>query len=82
LNPTKTSWTIGEPKSDTELHIHPIREGVVPGIHSIKYDSEVDFIEMTHSAYSRKGLAFGAVLAAEFCIGRKGILSMTDLLKF
>jgi 4-hydroxy-tetrahydrodipicolinate reductase len=82
LNPTKTSWTIGEPKSNTELQIHPIREGVVPGIHTIKYDSEVDFIEMTHSAYSRKGLAFGAVLAAEFCEGRKGILSMTDLLKF
>ncbi len=82
LNKTKTNWTIGEPKSNTELHINPIREGAVPGIHTIKYDSEVDFIEMTHSAYSRKGLAFGAVLAAEFCIGRKGILSMTDLLKF
>jgi 4-hydroxy-tetrahydrodipicolinate reductase len=82
LNETKTNWTIGEPKSNTELHINPIREGVVPGIHTIKYNSEVDFIEITHSAYSRKGLAFGAVMAAEFCIGRKGVLSMTDLLKF
>ena len=82
LSGTKTNWTINEPKSDSELYINPIREGIVPGIHTIKYDSEVDFIEMTHSAYSRKGLAFGAVLAAEFCVGRKGILSMTDLLKF
>ena len=82
LNETKTNWTIGEPKSNAELRINPIREGVVPGIHTIKYDSEVDFIEMTHSAYSRKGLAFGAVLAAEFSLGRTGVLSMTDLLNF
>jgi len=53
---------------------------LVPGIHTIKYDSEVDYIEITHSAYSRKGFAFGAVLAAEFCAGRTGILSMSDLL--
>jgi len=82
INPLKTNWTIDEPKSDSELHINPIREGVVPGIHTIKYNSEVDYIEITHSAYNRKGLALGAVLAAEFCEGRKGILSMSDLLKF
>ena len=82
LNEKKTNWTISEPKSTTELHINPIREGVVPGIHTVKYDSEADYIEMTHSAYSRKGFAFGAVLAAEFCVGRTGILSMKDLLKF
>jgi 4-hydroxy-tetrahydrodipicolinate reductase len=55
---------------------------MVPGIHTIKYDSDVDYIEITHSAYSRKGLAFGAVLAAEFCAGKKGIFTMSDLLKF
>ena len=82
LNDQKTNWTITEPKSSNELHINPIREGSVPGIHTIKYDSEVDFIEITHSAYSRKGFAFGAVLAAEFSAGRTGILSMRDLLKF
>ena len=82
LNGTKTNWTINEERSANELYIKPIREGAVPGIHTIKYDSEVDYIEITHSAYSRKGLAFGAVLAAEFCNGRTGIFSMTDLLKF
>jgi len=82
INDKKTNWTIDEPKSDHELHITPIREGTVPGIHTVNYNSEVDFIEITHSAYSRKGLAFGAVLAAEFCQGKKGILSMADLLKF
>lgn len=74
------SWTIDEPKSITELPIEAIREGEVPGIHTVKYDSEVDYIEITHSAKSRKGFALGAVLAAEFCQGRKGILSMKNLL--
>ena len=74
------SWTIDEPKSATELPIEAIREGEVPGIHTVKYDSEVDYIEITHSAKSRRGFAFGAVLAAEFCQGRKGILSMKNLL--
>ncbi len=78
----KSAWTIESPKSESELHITPVREGVVPGIHTIKYDSEVDYIEITHSAYSRKGFAFGAVLAAEFCKGKSGIYSMNDLLNF
>jgi 4-hydroxy-tetrahydrodipicolinate reductase len=81
-NNTKTSWTIDKQCSNNELYINPIREGVVPGIHAVKYNSEADFIEITHSAYSRKGFALGAVLAAEFCVGRKGIFSMSDLLKF
>jgi 4-hydroxy-tetrahydrodipicolinate reductase len=76
----KIKWTIGEPKSTSELQIKPIREGTVPGIHTVKYDSEVDYIEITHSAYNRKGLALGAVMAAEFSAGRKGIYSMADLL--
>jgi len=82
VNETKTNWTIAEPESSNELYIKPVREGLVPGIHTIKYDSEVDYIEITHSAYSRKGFAFGAVLAAEYSTGRIGILSMTDLLNF
>ena len=82
LNETKTNWTIRESESVNELYIKPIREGLVPGIHTIKYDSEVDYIEITHSAYSRKGFAFGAVLAAEYSKGRVGVLSMADLLNF
>jgi 4-hydroxy-tetrahydrodipicolinate reductase len=78
----KTKWTIEEPTSVEELYIHPIREGTVPGIHTVKYNSEVDYIGITHSAYSRKGLALGALMAAEFSAGRKGIYSMNDLLKF
>jgi 4-hydroxy-tetrahydrodipicolinate reductase len=64
------------------LKIKAVRRDPVPGIHTIKYDSPVDFIEITHSAKSRKGFALGAVLAAEFMAGRKGVHSMDDLLKF
>lgn len=79
--PGKNEWTIDKNVSDNALYIEPIREGTVPGIHTIKYDSEVDYIEITHSAKSRKGFASGAVLAAEFCKGKKGLLSMKDMLE-
>ena len=81
-NDVKKSWTIEPPKNIEELHIQPVRKDPFPGLHAVKYDSEVDYIEITHNAHSRKGLALGAVLAAEFCLGKKGIFSMSDLLKF
>ena len=80
-NGSKKRWTIEEPKDKEELHITPVRKDPYPGLHTVKYDSEVDYIEITHNAYSRKGLALGAVLAAEFCFGKKGIFTMSDLLK-
>jgi 4-hydroxy-tetrahydrodipicolinate reductase len=75
-------WINQESNDDDKLGIISVREGEVPGIHTILYDSEVDFIEMTHSAKSRKGFALGAVLAAEFIVGKHGVFSMKDLLKF
>lgn len=80
-NGSKKRWTIEEPQSPEELHITPIRKDPYPGLHAVKYDSEVDYIEITHNAYNRKGLAMGAVLAAEFSAGKKGLLGMSDLLK-
>ena len=79
-HPGKKSWTLENPASDDQMHIEAIREGQVPGIHRIKYESEVDYIEIKHSAKSRQGFALGAVLAAEFCYGKKGLLTMNDLL--
>ncbi|RKD90494.1 4-hydroxy-tetrahydrodipicolinate reductase [Mangrovibacterium diazotrophicum] len=78
--PAKTSWTMEHPKSSQEMHIGALREGTVPGIHRIKYESDVDYIQIEHSAKSRHGFAFGAVLAAEYSFGKKGLLSMNDLL--
>lgn len=57
------------------------REGEVAGIHTITYDSEEDTLSVTHSAKSRRGLALGAVLAAEWLVGRKGVFSMDDFLQ-
>lgn len=80
-NGSKKSWTIETSENKDELHILPVRKDPYPGLHSVKYDSEVDFIEITHNAYSRKGFAMGAALAAEFCVGKTGIYNMSDLLK-
>ena len=78
----KTKWVNEPAKNREELSIISKREGAVPGIHTIKYDSEVDEIVIHHSAKSRKGFALGAVLAAEFTQNNKGFLGMKDLLKF
>jgi len=74
-------WVNELTNDQKKLEIISIREGDVPGIHTINYDSSVDFIEITHSSKNRSGLALGAVLAAEFTFGKTGILSMKDLLK-
>ena len=78
----KNQWQLDKQDTADTLKITAIRRDTVPGIHTINYDSEVDFIEITHSAKSRKGFALGAVLAAEFVQGKKGVLSMNDMLKF
>ena len=62
------------------IPIESIREGEVPGTHTVCYDSAIDTITLTHEAHSRKGLAQGAVLAAEFLVGKKGHYTMKDLL--
>jgi len=74
-------WKLTNADTENEMPITAKREGQVPGIHTVTYDSEVDFITMTHSAKSRKGFALGAVLAAEYASQNRGILSMSDLLK-
>lgn len=71
----------GEAKmQDAKLPITAIREGEVPGIHEVVYDSEVDTITIKHSAKSRKGFAVGAVVAAEFLKGKKGYHTMEEMM--
>ena len=65
-----------------ELPISAIREGEVPGIHTIRYESEADSIIITHDAKNRKGFALGAVLAAEYTANHEGFLGMNDLFQF
>lgn len=74
-----SSWAIGNPKED-EIFINAKREENVPGTHTVLYDSDVDSIEIKHTAHSREGFALGAVVAAEWLIGKKGIFTMKDVL--
>ena len=64
-----------------ELVIRSVREGMVPGIHTVTYASEDDLLELKHTIKNRRTLALGAVVAAEFLCGKQGVYSMDDLLK-
>ena len=81
-NSTKERWNLEIEENKSDLAIHCIREGEVPGIHEIIYESSVDTIHIKHDAKSRQGFALGAVLAAEFVLGKTGFLGMNDMLKF
>jgi 4-hydroxy-tetrahydrodipicolinate reductase len=78
----KSAWVKETETKPNELAIKSIREGQVPGIHTITYESDVDTITITHDAKSREGFALGSVVAAEFTAGKKGLLGMEDLMKF
>ena len=73
------AWKLGETKGK-ELGIFAIREDEVPGTHSVFYRSEVDEIEIKHTAFNRNGFALGAVIAAEWIVGKQGVFSMKDVL--
>lgn len=78
----KEEWVGHTTTEPSELEVLAVRRSVVPGIHTVTYESEADSITLTHNAKSRIGFAIGAVLAAEFIKDRKGIFSMKDMLGF
>ncbi|MCF8370179.1 MAG: 4-hydroxy-tetrahydrodipicolinate reductase [Bacteroidales bacterium] len=80
-NKNKTGWVCNTTAKENEIAIVARRIDNVPGIHTITYDSPVDCIEISHRAKNRKGFAMGAILAAEFMKGKKGIFGMKDLLE-
>lgn len=77
----KERWVLGDSIVPTELNVGALRRGIVPGTHNVVWDSAVDEITISHRAKSRAGFAEGAVLAAEFIVGKKGCFGMDDLLK-
>ncbi len=79
-NAIKKSWINQPTNNAAELEIISERIDPAPGTHTIKYSSAIDDIEITHTAHNRIGFASGAVLAAEFIVGKKGILTMKDAL--
>jgi 4-hydroxy-tetrahydrodipicolinate reductase len=76
----KKKWVNEASKSPEELQIISERIDPAPGTHTITYTSDIDDIEIKHTAHNRKGFATGAVLAAEFLHNKKGIYSMSDVL--
>ena len=80
-----TLWIKGQenqPYDPATLRIDSLRRGEVPGIHTVRYDSEADCITITHDAHSRKGFALGAVLAAEYTKEHQGLLTISDMFNF
>ena len=74
------SWTEADQHADDQIHITAEREGEVPGTHIIKWESEADAITIEHRAKSRMGFALGAVMAAEWACGKKGFLTMDEMM--
>jgi len=73
-------WKLAPQDEEGYLQIVAEREGEVPGTHIVRYESEVDTIEIKHTAHSRAGFALGAVVSAEWLVGRYGVFGMNDLL--
>jgi 4-hydroxy-tetrahydrodipicolinate reductase len=80
--PRKSNWVCNTEGSPADLKITAKRIDPAPGTHIVRYDSPIDTIEIAHTAHSREGFATGAVLAAEWLVGKKGVFSMKDLLGF
>jgi 4-hydroxy-tetrahydrodipicolinate reductase len=78
----KKNWVNHISDNPEDLEILSERIDPAPGTHKVKYSSGIDDIEIVHTAHTRKGFALGAVLAAEFIAGKKGIYSMKDVLGF
>jgi 4-hydroxy-tetrahydrodipicolinate reductase len=78
-NTSYADWKLDE-AADNSINIHSVREGQVPGTHTVKYSSTVDDIEIKHTAHNREGFALGAVVAAEWIQGKSGIFTMKDVL--
>ena len=78
-NSNYKNWTLETPQ-ENQIHIEAKRIENIPGTHSVFYRSEVDEIEIKHTAFSRQGFALGAVIASEWILNKKGVFSMKDVL--
>ena len=79
-NSTLKNWELDRKSADENLPIYAKRIDHVPGTHTVSYHSEIDSIEIKHTAHTRKGFALGAVLAAEWIHGKTGFFTMKDVL--
>ncbi|MEQ1553748.1 MAG: 4-hydroxy-tetrahydrodipicolinate reductase [Ferruginibacter sp.] len=78
----KNKWVLSKENNNNEISITSKRIDPAPGTHIVSYNSVIDNITIIHTAHNRQGFAFGAVLAAEYILGKKGIFGMKDVLNF
>lgn len=81
-HPAYENWCFENEKLNNCIPIRSVREGVVPGTHVVSWDSSIDSISLKHETKNRKGLALGAVVAAEFIYQKEGIFTMNNVLGF
>ncbi|MCK8141755.1 4-hydroxy-tetrahydrodipicolinate reductase [Flavobacterium sp. I-SCBP12n] len=79
-NSSYIDWTL-ENAAPKQIHIETKRIGSVPGTHTVTYNSGVDAIEIKHTAHNREGFALGALIAAEWIVGKQGVFTMKDVLE-
>ncbi|KAB1154687.1 4-hydroxy-tetrahydrodipicolinate reductase [Tenacibaculum aiptasiae] len=79
-NSDKTAWELDQKTSENNIPISAIRTPEVPGTHTVTYNSEIDTIDIKHTAHNRQGFALGAVVAAEWLISKTGVYTMRDVL--
>lgn len=73
-------WTLSPETAKEKIEIEAKRIENVPGTHKVNYNSEIDSVEIIHTAHNRNGFGLGAVIAAEWIVGKKGIFTMRDVL--
>ena len=79
-NTDKNDWELETKTSEKNIPITAVRTPDVPGTHTISYESEIDTIEIKHTAHNRHGFALGAVIAAEWLVDKTGVYTMRDVL--
>jgi 4-hydroxy-tetrahydrodipicolinate reductase len=80
-NSNYTDWSLDKDSNENNIYIDAQRIENISGTHSVFYTSEVDTIEIKHTAHSRDGFALGSVIAAEWLVGKKGVFTMRDVLE-
>ena len=76
----KKQWALNDVNDSDAVPIIAHRVENVPGTHKVSYSSSIDTIDIIHTAHSRDGFALGAVLAAEYVYGRRGVFTMKEVL--
>jgi 4-hydroxy-tetrahydrodipicolinate reductase len=75
-------WCFENDDGNRRVPVRSVREGIIPGTHTITWESTIDTISLKHEAKNRKGLALGAIIAAEYIRNRKGVFTMNEVLGF